>query len=192
MFHVKQKAKALKNTGFQPSFRERRLKERGKESTMKKTKKAGFQTVTNLRIKPFGQLTAKETYEILKARESVFSLEQGFCFQDIDGEDYRSIHCFVEDGGKILAYLRAFYVDEDHTAVKVSRILTVEHGLGLGRQLMEGSLYRIWDRMGCEKFVLHTPENARGFFEKFGFKTVSEVFEEDGVLQVAMELPMEM
>jgi len=98
----------------------------------------------------------------------------------------------VEDGGKILAYLRAFYVDEDHTAVKVSRILTVEHGLGLGRQLMEGSLYRIWDRMGCEKFVLHTPENARGFFEKFGFKTVSEVFEEDGVLQVAMELPMEM
>ena len=43
----------------------------------------------------FEELTITELYEILKAREAVFLLEQRCICQDLDDMDYRSLHIFL-------------------------------------------------------------------------------------------------
>ena len=44
--------------------------------------------------KTFDELTNRELYEILRAREAVFVVEQHCPYYDIDGLDYPSLHMF--------------------------------------------------------------------------------------------------
>ena len=117
-------------------------------------------------------------------------MEQNIHYQDMDGIDYRSLHCFLADGGKIFAYLRAFYVDETCGVVKVGRVLTLRHGNGSGRELMENSILAIRQKMKCKKICLDAQKHAAGFYKKFGFKEVSGDFLEEGIVHVGMELIM--
>ena len=93
----------------------------------------------NLHIKTFEQLSSTELYELLKARSAVFVVEQTCPYQDIDGGDYESLHVYLEEEGKLLAYLRC-YVQDEYTA-RIGRVLTMERGKGLGRPLMEALVW---------------------------------------------------
>ena len=73
--------------------------------------------------KTFPELSAKEIYEILKARMEVFLLEQNIVCLDIDGVDYDALHVFLWENDMVVAYLRAFRYDD---AVKIGRVLTRE------------------------------------------------------------------
>lgn len=136
--------------------------------------------------KKFDELSNCEVYEILKARMQVFLLEQNIVCLDTDDVDYDSVHCFLEDNGKIIGYLRAFYSDED--TVTVGRVLTVVHKKGYGKVLMEKSIAVIKDRMPCRAITLHSQCQAAGFYEKFGFTACSDMFLEEGVPHVEMKL----
>ncbi len=138
--------------------------------------------------KRFDELSTKELYEILKARAEIFVMEQNIHYQDMDGIDYRSLHCFLADGGKVCAYLRAFYADETCGVVKVGRILTLRHGNGAGSELMENSILAIRQKMKCKKICMDAQKHAAGFYKKFGFKEVSGDFLEEGIVRVGMEL----
>ena len=59
------------------------------------------------KVKRFGELTTAELYEILKSRSEIFLLEQNIVCQDMDDVDYDSLHCFLQENGRITAYLRA-------------------------------------------------------------------------------------
>ena len=139
----------------------------------------------NFHAKTFDELSAKEIYEILKARMEVFLLEQNIVCLDIDGVDYDALHVFLWENDMVVAYLRAFRHED---AVKIGRVLTREHGKGLGRKLMEEAMPKIKEHFGCEKIVLHSQKHAEGFYEKFGFVTVSDEYLEEGVPHVTMEL----
>lgn len=80
-----------------------------------------------LKSKFFDTLTTKELYEILKARAEIFVVEQNCVYQDMDDKDYSSLHVFYEDNGRIVAYLRAFFKDED--TVQIGRVLTLKHSV---------------------------------------------------------------
>ena len=56
----------------------------------------------------FDELTTKELYEILKSRSQIFTIEQNIHCQDMDDIDYNSLHCYIMDDNKVVAYLRAF------------------------------------------------------------------------------------
>lgn len=138
--------------------------------------------------KEFNELTAAEMYEILKARTEIFIMEQNIRYQDCDDVDYDSLHCFIEENNKVVAYLRAFYKDDDKNTVKVGRVLTVKHGIGLGKELLKKSIPAIKDKMKCNKIYMDAQKHAVGFYEKAGFKIVSGEFLEEGIVHVAMEL----
>ena len=138
--------------------------------------------------KNFDELTAGQWYEIAKARMQVFMLEQGIICQDMDGVDYFSRHYFLEEDGRVLAYLRAFYADESKQTVQIGRVLSITHGIGLGAELMREALRDIWDTMGCRKITLHSQKHAEGFYEKLGFYPVSDEFLEEGVVHITMQL----
>ena len=135
--------------------------------------------------KTFPELSAKEIYEILKARMEVFLLEQNIVCLDIDGVDYDALHVFLWENDMVVAYLRAFRYDD---AVKIGRVLTREHGKGHGRILMQYALPKIKERFGCEKIILHSQKTAEGFYKKFGFVTTSDEYLEEGVVHITMKL----
>lgn len=142
----------------------------------------------NVTVKTFDELTTTELYENLKARAEIFIMEQNINYQDMDDIDYRSLHCFIKEGDKVIAYLRAFYKSEDKSVVKIGRVLTLEHGKGVGRVLLEESIRAIKEKMHCNKIYIEAQKHAVGFYEKFGFVTTSGEFLEEGIVHVAMEL----
>ena len=142
----------------------------------------------NLISKKFNELSNTEIYEILKARSEIFILEQNIHYQDIDDIDYKSLHCFFMENNKVIAYLRAFYQDDNKDIVKIGSVLTLKHGNGLGKELMEQSLKSIKEKMPCKKICMDAQKHAIGFYEKFDFKVVSNDFLEEGIVHVVMEL----
>ena len=142
--------------------------------------------IMNLIAKYFNELTTTELYEILKARSEIFIMEQNILYQDMDDVDYESLHCFFVEDNKVVAYLRAFY-NEDNV-VKLGRVLTLKHGNGIGKDLLEQSLIAIKEKMKCKKICMDAQKYAVGFYEKFGFKVTSEDFLEEGVVHNTMEL----
>ena len=142
----------------------------------------------NITAKKFDELTITELYEILKARAEIFIMEQNINYQDMDDIDYKSVHCFIQEGNKVIAYLRAFYKSEDRSVVKIGRVLTLEHGKGVGRVLLEESIKAIKEKMQCNQIYIEAQKHAIGFYEKFGFVTTSGEFLEEGIIHVAMEL----
>ena len=64
----------------------------------------------NLITKKFNKWS---TTEILKERSEIFILEY------MDNIDYNSLHCFFWEGNKLIAYLRAFYQDDNKGIIHV-------------------------------------------------------------------------
>ncbi len=139
-----------------------------------------------LKVKPFCELTTCELYEIIRARTEIFLLEQRIICQDLDGIDYDSLHCFIESEGKIMAYLRAYRVNK--CTVKIGRVLSVKHGIGLGRSLMQDSIPKIKELTGCKTISLNAQKQAQGFYEKLGFAVASPEFLEENIPHVTMTL----
>ena len=139
-----------------------------------------------MRSRYFDELSTKELYEILRARAEIFVVEQNCVYQDLDGIDYESLHVFAEEGGKVTAYLRAFYKDKD--TVQMGRVLTLRHGEGLGGKLLREGIAQIRARMQPAKICIDAQCYATGFYEREGFRVCSEEFLEDGIPHVQMVL----
>ena len=134
----------------------------------------------------FDELTTRELYRIVQARTEIFLLEQRIICQDFDGVDYDSLHCFLEQDGKVMAYLRAYRVEGGE--IKIGRVLSIKHGIGLGTRLMKESIDAIRTRMGNGRIVLNAQKHAEGFYSRLGFQVASSVFLEEGIPHVKMTL----
>ena len=140
----------------------------------------------NFHAKRFDELTTRELYEILRSRAEIFVVEQKISYVDMDENDYNSLHCYIEDGGRVKSYLRAFY--DDAGSVKIGRVLTLTHGEGLGRELMVRSIDAVKEKMPTHLIYLNSQEHAVGFYEKLGFAVASDVFYEEHIPHFRMEL----
>ena len=60
-------------------------------------------------IKHFSQLSARELYDILELRVSVFVVEQNCPYQELDDRDQSSYHLYLKDDSGIAAYLRVYF-----------------------------------------------------------------------------------
>ena len=138
--------------------------------------------------KYFEELTTSELYEILKARAEIFVVEQNCIYQDLDGTDYRSLHVYYEEDGTVLAYLRAFEKENMENTVQMGRVLSIEHGIGLGGKILQEGLKVIREKMNPMCIYIEAQCYAVGYYEKVGFKVCSEEFLEDGIPHMQMKL----
>ncbi len=139
------------------------------------------------KAKTFDELSNRELYEILRVRCQIFVVEQKIMCQDMDGIDYKSLHCFLDDGESVVAYFRAYLEGEDCSTVRIGRVVTAQHGKGYGRELFEKAIPVIKEKMNCSFLCIHAQEYAAPFYEKCGgFKVTSEPFMEDGIPHVEM------
>lgn len=144
----------------------------------------------NFISKEFNELTTKQLYEILKSRAEIFLLEQKIICQDMDDVDYISRHFFLEEKGRVIAYLRAFYKMQEANTIQIGRVLSLRHNKGFGTYLMEKTIEYIKENLNCQKISLNSQKTAIAFYEKFGFETMSEEFLEEGIPHVSMELKL--
>ena len=136
--------------------------------------------------KEFDELTNRELYEILKSRAEIFVVEQNINYVDMDDIDYVSRHFFLEEEGRVVACLRAYYLDEEKTTFKIGRVLSIKHGMGLGTELMNKALWEIKENNLCQKIVISAQKQAVPFYEEFGFETISDEYMEEGIIHLKM------
>lgn len=134
----------------------------------------------------FDELTGAQVYEILKSRSEIFMLEQGIRCLDMDDKDYESFHFFYEQDKRVCAYMRAFYVDEEKTCVKIGRVLSLQHKKGLGSALTRDTLDYL-KNIGVKKVVVSAQKGAVGFYEKMDFDAVSDEYLEENIPHIEMQ-----
>ena len=139
-----------------------------------------------LKVKFFDELTATEIYEILRARAEIFVVEQNINYQDMDRTDYDSLHVFYEEDGKVLAYLRAYLIKSG--VVRIGRVLTIEHGKGLGGKLLSEGIKAIRQAFSPEEIYVESQKYATGFYAREGFAVCSEEFMDEGIPHIGMTL----
>lgn len=143
-------------------------------------------------VKNFEELTNKQVYELLKIRAVIFVEEQKCVYLDMDDVDYESLHVFYEDEeGKVLAYLRLFYEKGSREHVRMGRVVTLNHGQGLGISIVKEGIRLAKEKMGGTEIHIDAQEYAIGFYEKTGFVVTSDVFLEVEIPHVQMVLTLE-
>ena len=137
-------------------------------------------------VKKFSMLKPNELYEILKSRTEIFLLEQNIICQDMDDVDYEAIHMFLWDNNRVMAYLRLFRINDND--LKIGRVLSISHKMGLGRKLMENALSYIKDNISYNYIYIDAQVQAIGYYEKFGFRVISDEFLDEGIPHKKMML----
>ena len=140
----------------------------------------------NTVCKHFNDLSNDELYEILRNRVNVFVVEQKCPYPEIDGKDKDSYHIYIEDDGKMVACARI--MRDDESTARIGRVLTVERGKGLGLEILRTCIEKIKEIYDPDRIVLESQTYAIGFYEKEGFKVISDEFMDDGIMHVDMEL----
>lgn len=138
----------------------------------------------NYKIKAFNDLSLRELYDILKLRNAVFIVEQNCPYQDIDDKDEDAQHMIIYERQELIGYLRILtipypaigrvIVHPSHRKRRLAETMMKEAMEYLTRKLKKGSI-----KLQAQTYLL-------GFYEKLGFKPVSEEYLEDGIPHVDM------
>ncbi len=137
----------------------------------------------------FFELSVEQLYAVLALRSDIFVVEQSCPYRDPDGKDISAIHLLGMAKGSLIAYLRLFPPRNSENYIVFGRVATtksVRH-LGYGKKLMQELL---------TYSHLHFPDLAikcsaqvylKEFYQGFGFKVCSNVYDEDGIPHILMQ-----
>jgi ElaA protein len=150
------------------------------EQTVRKEEK---RVIMNWKIKKFNDLTITELYDILKAREEIFVVEQDCPYHDIDSKDQDAVHIFLEEKGQVICYLRILDKGVRFDEVSISRVITraAYRRKGYGDKLMEKAIDYIEEVMGEKKIRISAQAYLGKFYGDLGFIRVSDIYLEDGI-----------
>jgi ElaA protein len=135
--------------------------------------------------------SAKQLEQALAVRLAVFVEEQGVSLaQEIDGHDDAARHLLALRDGEPVGTLRLRWVDDGRVA-KIERVAVLPRARGAktGRALVEAALAAA-RAAGAEAALLHAQTAVEGFYARLGFLAFGPEFVEDGIMHVAMSLPL--
>ena len=150
-------------------------------------------------VLPFDALTNRQLHDLLRLRCDVFVVEQECAYPELDGRDMESWHLLGWDGGELVAYARWYWDPERDPrepegrvptpgAMVLGRIATAlaVRRKGYGRRTVEASLEAIADAHPSVPIRIHAQERLERFYQDFGFSTLGEAFDEDGIQHLLM------
>ena len=148
------------------------------------------ETVT-ITTKRFSDLKLEELYGILRVRSEVFVTGQKCLYVDPDGRDFGSVQVFASKGDRIIGCLRIY--GKEAGVVQIGRVAVIEsqRGTGIGRMMMRQAISHVMENLTDEKIYLEAQTYAIGFYEKLGFKVISDEFLDEGIPHKGMELLIE-
>ena len=139
-----------------------------------------------LHKKSFQELTVDELYELLRVRSEVFVVEQNCVYQDLDGDDQKSIHLWLTVAEKVVALARVCPAGTHMKEISIVRVITTKRGKGYGKQIMLHAIDAAREDFRAKLIDIEAQEYAKGFYESVGFKQSSDSFMLDGIPHIKM------
>ncbi len=138
----------------------------------------------------FEKLSTNALYEILRFRQSIFVVEQGSPYLDLDGLDQAAWHLLLRVEGALAGYLRMIPMPGPPPVVRIGRVAMASHlrRRGLGRSLMQDALRLHRQQYPEYDVALGAQAHLVPFYQGFGFATTSEPYDEFGVPHIDMML----
>ena len=138
----------------------------------------------NTHIKTFEQLTTKELFHIYKLRVDTFVVEQQCPYHEIAHIDLESHHIYLQQGKDILAYCRLY---KQNDACHIGRVIASPRHKGYGTLIMKTAIKFASNILHAQSINIEAQTYAQQFYEKLGFVTTSEPFDEDGIQHIKMK-----
>lgn len=142
--------------------------------------------------KAFAELTLEELYAVLALRSEVFVVEQRSIYQDADGRDAACHHLLgmSHEGGRpfLAAYLRVLPPGLKYAEPSLGRVVVSPRARrqGLGRELTARGIAFIEEKYPGRRICISAQHYLLEFYEGFGFRAESNVYDEDGIPHVEM------
>ena len=137
-------------------------------------------------VKQFNDLTVNELYEIMKLRVDVFVVEQECAYRELDDLDQDAVHVWISDDEGICAYLRVLDRGVESDYVALGRVISKRRGEGLGAMVIDEGIRVAKELFSADKIYLEAQTYAEGFYEKKGFRRISDEFMMDGIPHIKM------
>ena len=138
----------------------------------------------NTHIKTFEQLTTKELFHIYKLRVDTFVVEQQCPYHEIDDIDLKSHHIYLQQGKDILAYCRLY---KQNDAYHIGRVIAATKHKGYGTLIMKTAIKFAINILHTQSINIEAQTYVKKFYEKLGFVTTSEPFDDDGIQHIKMK-----
>ena len=139
--------------------------------------------------KSFNELNTTELFEILKLRQAVFVVEQECPYPDVDDTDLVSMHLSgYNDDKELLAYARLIKQNVSYREASIGRVVVSPDARGnkLGEQLMLQALAEMERLFPDQPIKIGAQQQLETFYNKLGFKTISDMYMEDGIAHIHM------
>jgi len=140
------------------------------------------------KCKPFDALTPHELYAIMRLRIEVFVVEQNCVFQDADNKDQRSFHLMGYIDSTLAGYARLVPAGISYNYISIGRVITspLFRNVGVGKALMQQAIEYCHQLFNKQTIKIGAQFHLKKFYEDFGFKQVSEPYDEDGIPHIEM------
>lgn len=148
--------------------------------------------MTNWQWGAFADIAPADLYQVLQQRQDVFILEQTCLFPDLDGLDMDAHHLLgwheIDGRRELAAYLRCLAPGVKYTEIALCRVLTTRaaRGSGIGRELVAQGIAHAERQHPGHRIRIGAQQRLERFYQDFGFVTVSEPYDEDGILHIDM------
>ena len=136
-------------------------------------------------------LSVLELFTIIKARESVFVVEQQCPYQETDDMDLHSWHLPVSIDSQLAAYVRVVDPGIKYQQPSIGRVMTISRfrNLKIGRSLMNEAIRFTEEQYPQMGIKIGAQVYLKNFYESLGFEPVSEPYDEDGIPHIDMVKP---
>jgi ElaA protein len=137
----------------------------------------------------FEDLSVKQLFDVLQLRNQIFIVEQNCPYLDVDEKDLNSFHVFgVNQQQKIIATSRVLPPGVSYSEASIGRVAVAidSRGTGIGDELNRVSMEFIRNYFGDIPIRLSAQKHLTNYYNKHGFKVVSDPYDEDGIPHVEM------
>ena len=141
---------------------------------------------------PFNELSTAELYAVLKLRQEIFVVEQECVYLDCDGLDKKAWHLMGMYSNtrqfELIAYLRVIFPEKKEAIPAIGRLLTHKtvRNKGVGRELLKQGIIHTDKAHPGSPIQVSAQRYLERFYNSFGFITVSEPYDEDGIAHIDM------
>ena len=137
-----------------------------------------------------GEMSAPDLFKILKLRSEVFVVEQNCVYLDLDDKDEQCIHLAGWVNGEVAVYARVIAPNISYPhAASIGRVCNAMpyRRRGLGKLLMQKAIELCKKSFGEDCAIkIGAQYYLLDFYQKLGFKQVSEIYLEDGIEHISM------
>lgn len=139
-------------------------------------------------VLPFPSLSLLQLHDLLRLRADVFVVEQQCIYPDLDGRDPEALHILGHMGTDMLvAYARIIHQPQERQ-VRIGRVVVhpSARGLGLAHRIMQQAERVLYEQFSGHRAILSAQAHLHGLYAAHGFKTISAVYDLDGIPHVDM------